>query len=411
MEQQKEYMIVMTSDGRFHRAEKMEQAEVGMEVHFRIAAEQKVLYRWTQILQSNHTKVAVIAIVFLMTLFPIFSWYGSNQSYAYMNIDINPSVELELNDQMQVIEIVPQNKEAEQIVSSMKNWEKKDASEVTFDMIQQSQEMGYVNKDNQVLIGISYLKADFDQNYSEEIETFLLERSDAISIATFLVPDELRKKAHEQKGSVNEMVAERIKKQPVEVEKDSVPITVEDDDKEIIQSFYKEESSEEDQETPDTSIIPVTPTRPEGNPTPSDRSQTSKQADTPVVGKESAPGQQEKDKNGKEVRQEKNKGVEKKKSESPQHGKQKSDLPEKSKDQHKEKQKPGPKSKDNGQRQKDSGKKPGPSKGENEHRKERSDHGKEKSSKRKSENGDEKPAKTNKKHKQNKHKKDEHKHE
>jgi hypothetical protein len=253
MEQQKEYMVVMTRDGKFYRAEKLEQAEVGMEVYFKIADEKKVLHLWTQVLRNNHTKLAVVAIVFLMMLFPVFSWYGNNQAYAYMNIDINPSVELELNEKMQVIDIIPQNREAEEIVVSLKDWKKKDASEVTFDMIEISEDKGFVNASHQVLIGISYLKEDFNQNYTKEFESFLTDNSEDISIATFLVPAELRKKAREQKISVNQMVADRIVEDAEAKEKPEVPVSVEDEDKEIIQSFYKEDSTEEEQESPEPS--------------------------------------------------------------------------------------------------------------------------------------------------------------
>ncbi|MGR9050996.1 anti-sigma-I factor RsgI family protein [Halobacillus faecis] len=248
MEQQNEYMIVMTSDGKFHRAEKINHADIGMEVQFKTVDERKVLHQWTQVMRSHYTRAAVVAIIFLLMVFPVFSWYGSNQAFAYMNIDINPSVELELNDQMQVIDMTPQNEEAEEIVSSLKDWKKKDASEVTFELIELSQEKGYVNDANQVLIGISYLKEVVDQNYTEEIETYLMGKATNINIATFLVPEDLRRKAMNQKASVNEMVADRIKNEEMNQTGDSeLPVHIEDDDREIIQSFYKEDSSEEKQ--------------------------------------------------------------------------------------------------------------------------------------------------------------------
>ncbi|WP_281976108.1 anti-sigma-I factor RsgI family protein [Halobacillus litoralis] len=299
MEQQHEYMVVMTNDGRFHRAENLAHAEVGMEVHFKTYSEHKVLRRWTQVLRNNHTKVAVMAIVFLLAFFPVYSWYGSNQAYAYMNIDINPSVELELNDQMQVLNITAQNAEAKEIVSELKGWKKKDASEVTFDVIHLSNEKGYVNSENQVLIGFSYLHSEYDQEYSEEIENYLLEQSTNMTIATFLVPDEIRKQARDQKATVNETLAERLREEQSETGTGSVPVSVEDDDKEIIQSFYNEESSQEDvQEEPGSTITPTVPMkRGEKSPhlkTPV-RNKAPDHAELPDKGKKTAPGQKKKE--------------------------------------------------------------------------------------------------------------------
>ncbi|MEC3884979.1 anti-sigma factor domain-containing protein [Halobacillus sp. HZG1] len=293
MEQQNEYMIVMTSDGKFHRAEKVDHVDIGMEIQFRTISEREVLHRWTQVLRNNYTRAAVVAIIFLLMVFPVFSWYGSNQAFAYMNIDINPSVELELNDQMKVIDIIPQNEEAEKIVSSLEDWKKKDASEVTFELIELSQEKGYVNDANQVLIGISYLKEQENQKYAEEIETFLMNKAANISVATFLVPKDLRREAIAQKASVNEMVADRIKSEEKDQTGESeLPVHVEDDDREIIQSFYKEESSEEKQkEVLDSEEKPTAP--PAVNVKPENQSAKNRQPEQEgQKGKSQAPGQQ-----------------------------------------------------------------------------------------------------------------------
>ncbi|WP_394219968.1 anti-sigma factor domain-containing protein [Halobacillus trueperi] len=293
MEQQNEYMIVMTSDGKFHRAEKIDYADIGMEVQFRTADERKVLHQWTQLLRNHHMRAAMVAIIFLLMVFPVFSWYGSNQAFAYMNIDINPSVELELNDKMQVIDMIPQNEEAEEIVSSLKDWKKKDASEITFELIELSQEKGYVNDANEVLIGISYLKEEADQNYTEEIETFLVEKAENISIATFMVPKDLRREAIDQKASVNEMVADRIKNEEMDQTGESeLPVHVEDDDREIIQSFYKEDSSEKEQEEwLDSDVKPVVPPAVNVKPEKQDLKNREPEA-ARSKGKAQAPGQQ-----------------------------------------------------------------------------------------------------------------------
>ncbi|GEN53063.1 anti-sigma factor domain-containing protein [Halobacillus faecis] len=341
MEQQNEYMIVMTSDGKFHRAEKINHADIGMEVQFRTVDERKVLHQWTQVLRNRYTRAAVVAIIFLLMVFPVFSWYGSNQAYAYMNIDINPSVELELNDQMQVIDIIPQNDEADEIVTTLKDWKKKDASEVTFELIELSQERGYSNDANQVLIGISYLKEEVNQDYTEEIETFLMEKSANISIATFLVPKDLRRKAIEQKASVNEMVADRIKKEVTDQKGESeLPVHVEDDDREIIQSFYKEDSSEEEQgEVLDSDMKPVAP------PVVKPEKQDAKKREPEQArskGKDQAPGQQKtKADQGEshiEEKDSKNKHIEKKDNKNP----HKDNENKNSKDKHSAK--PSPKS-------------------------------------------------------------------
>ncbi|WP_062512801.1 anti-sigma factor domain-containing protein [Halobacillus sp. KGW1] len=254
MEQSKRYMIVMTKDGQFHRAHKMAGAEIGMEVQFSVVEPRKGMVLWSCVKRHNHMKVAIFAIIFLLALFPAYSWYGSNQAYAYMNIDINPSVELELNDHMQVLDITPQNAEAEEIVASLGDWKKRDASEVTFDLINKSHEKGYVNEANQVLIGISYLQSEYDHDYAEEMEEYLTEQEEHLSVATFLVPDDLRRQAEKGKETVNELLADRLSDDSTEEEAETQAVAIEDDDKEIIQSFYNDDESSEGSEE---SVVPV----------------------------------------------------------------------------------------------------------------------------------------------------------
>ncbi|KHE72328.1 anti-sigma factor domain-containing protein [Halobacillus sp. BBL2006] len=295
MEQKKEYTIVMTHDGRFHRARRLNHAEVGMEVHFQALHEKHAMFRWTQVIDRSHFKVAIISLVLLLTFFPIYSWYGSNQAYAYVNIDINPSVELELNDKMQVLDISPKNERAEEVVEKLEDWKKRDASEVTFDMINMSREMGYVNSENQVLIGVSYIKSDQIDEYSKQMERYLSERSGGMTIATFLVPDQIRQRANESNQSVNAIMAKRINNEgTADSDKDTISVTVEDDDKEIIQSFYKnsspsseerESSVDKNESEPKSSPAVVKPDNAEAHKV------QIKEDPKPGKGKETAPGQ------------------------------------------------------------------------------------------------------------------------
>lgn len=251
MEQNKHYTIVMTSDGQFFRAKRLEDAVVGMEVQFTALTQRR--YLLGRMVRDNRMKMAVATIVFLLAVLPIFSWYGSNQAYAYVNLDINPSVKMELNDHMKVISIIPQNEEAEGLIPLLKDWKKKDASEVTLQLIQLSQEQGYVNEKNQVLIGVSYVK-DEPHDYSSQLETYLTNKILNLSITAFDIPEQIRKEAEETGRSANKLYAESLDQTG-----DSEPQT-EENDRAIIQSFYKGDSSGSvaDQSTSEDSSSDIT---------------------------------------------------------------------------------------------------------------------------------------------------------
>lgn len=272
MEQNRNYTIVMTSDGRFHRANRLEAAEVGMEVQFNVAEENRKLFGWTQILRDNRMKIAIATIVLFVTLLPVFSWYGSNQAYAYVNLDINPSFEMELNDKMQVIAMNPQNEEAENIVALLEDWKKKDASEVTLQTIQISQKLGYVNQAEQVLVGISYVRSDQVENdFSKEIETYLMGEYVGMSVAAFYVPSSIRNEAKDSGKSVNAVMAEYLTTSGSETKSIAKKMTVDDTDEEIIKSFYNKDTRQVTDYEPDekeehkTNSFPNTPKPVKGN--------------------------------------------------------------------------------------------------------------------------------------------------
>ncbi|MDV2888449.1 SigI regulator RsgI, partial [Alkalihalophilus pseudofirmus] len=49
----------------------------------------------------------LVIIIFMSLLFPL---YRNDKAYAYLSIDVNPSIELGVNEKMQVIEMTGFNK-------------------------------------------------------------------------------------------------------------------------------------------------------------------------------------------------------------------------------------------------------------------------------------------------------------
>ncbi len=71
-------------------------------------------------------------MLFIFIILPVFS---NNKAYAYMTIDINPSVEMALNSDYEVIELTPLNDEGKKVVNDIDDWEKTDFKKVIDDII------------------------------------------------------------------------------------------------------------------------------------------------------------------------------------------------------------------------------------------------------------------------------------
>ena len=65
--------------------------------------------------------------------FSFYNYYKciSQSSVRYMSIDVNPSIELGMNENLKVVELIPYNKDGEKIVNMLSNWKRKGIEEVT----------------------------------------------------------------------------------------------------------------------------------------------------------------------------------------------------------------------------------------------------------------------------------------
>ncbi len=155
------YVTLLTPEGEFLQTHKLKQTyEIGDEIHFfPIQGEKrKHLKFWTGFKGKMMVLVSSIVLVFF-TFAPI---YENMQVYAYMTIDVNPSIELGLNDHLEVISAEPYNKEGERILSGLGKWKGKDATQVAEQVLDEIEEQGYLKTEDSVLIAT--VKTDESKN-------------------------------------------------------------------------------------------------------------------------------------------------------------------------------------------------------------------------------------------------------
>lgn len=154
MEVDDPYLTLLTSDGEFLRARKMDRLySIGEEIDFYPVTDyqkrkEKIVFKNFLTLKTVWMSMAVL-IISLGSIIPV---YQNNKAYAYMSIDANTSIEMGLNKNMQVVELNGFNKEAEQIISQLDDWEKKDASELTAIIIEELKDEGYISQSETVVI-------------------------------------------------------------------------------------------------------------------------------------------------------------------------------------------------------------------------------------------------------------------
>ena len=113
------------------------------------------------------------ALALMLLMISILPFKQNNQVYAYLSIDINPSLELGVNKNCQVIELIPYNEDGEKIVSLLHDWEKKDIEDVTSGIMDVIQSQGYLKENHEVILSTVYVntdKQDRNKHIEKEIE-------------------------------------------------------------------------------------------------------------------------------------------------------------------------------------------------------------------------------------------------
>ncbi|MCM3616750.1 anti-sigma factor domain-containing protein [Sutcliffiella horikoshii] len=196
-----EHVTILTPEGEFLKSRKQKgQVDLGEEIVF-FPLHRAEMKRKGKIGSIFRAKWAVISVLTAIILaFSLYPKYASNQVYAYVSVDVNPSIELGINKDMKVISMDAYNKEGKDIIKQLEGWENKDLTSVSSQIFEIFRDNGYLSENSEVLIASVLMNQKNDgwhslmqskiTTISEKIqqdkvsittvETTLQERSDAI---------------------------------------------------------------------------------------------------------------------------------------------------------------------------------------------------------------------------------------
>ncbi|KYD31688.1 anti-sigma-I factor RsgI family protein [Parageobacillus toebii] len=145
LELDEEFVTLLTTEGEFIQVKKDGDYEIGEEIEAQVIKRPIVRCR-----SFRYVITSLVAAVVLLvtTLFH----FPSNEVYAYMSIDINPSIEVGVDEQLKVLKLKAYNEEGKRIVSQLSHWKKKEFVDITMEIIELSMQKGYLQEGGQVLI-------------------------------------------------------------------------------------------------------------------------------------------------------------------------------------------------------------------------------------------------------------------
>lgn len=233
MEINERFLTILTPKGEFLRAQKLNSYyQIGQEIDF-FPVEQEERKKSFSISNLNTFKgkmVLTTVLAVMLAFISIIPFYQNNQVYAYMTIDINPSIELGVNKDYEVIELIPYNEDGKKIVSQLDDWKKKSVHDVASEIIHEIKNQGYMKDNHEVVIATVYAQETIDKNdarLNEEIDEIqAVIQGEDLDLTVVEGTREDREKAKE-KGLTTGLYKESIvKKNKVESKKVEEPVTV-----------------------------------------------------------------------------------------------------------------------------------------------------------------------------------------
>ncbi len=200
--------VVMTDDSVFIKIKMKQNMFPGQKI---LIEREDVLSKDRKNTKYYSVLAGIAAVIILVFVYSFLMNFNVNSTYAYINIDINPSMELEINSRELVVDVKSLNTDAEKLTEGMKV-KGLNINQALKIIIDKSLEDGYLKKEkekNYVLITVALDEAQAN-NEKKKLDDFLdtlktgLEESydTVISPKVVSVPPDYRKKARENNVSM-----------------------------------------------------------------------------------------------------------------------------------------------------------------------------------------------------------------
>jgi hypothetical protein len=235
MEVYQKYMIVMTRDGRFQKAVPIKDTEIGSETEYRPLNWHTSLFFHPRRRLSKPFRIFALATLILILVIPFYFLIGEEETYAYVNVDVNPSIELEIDRSLLVNSLLPLNKEAKEIVDGLDGFQHEHLETVIEMIMHESEDTGLINEGKHMLVGISYTGEEHAENASilDHLKRYMIQENPTWKVAAFKVPEKIRQEARKINKPMNEVMATTVS----EIEESD---SLAEEDKAIINSFYQQ---------------------------------------------------------------------------------------------------------------------------------------------------------------------------
>lgn len=211
LELDEEFVTVLTPEGEFLRVKKEGECEIGEEIEAGVVKKPFPFHR------RSFRYAVVSALVAAVLLITTWVQWPSDAVYAYMSIDINPSIEAGVDDELHVLTLKAYNEEGKNVLAALPSWKNETFSAVAKQIIALSEQKGYLNEGGEVLI--TTVEKEHDASSARKLSAELAEirrsvADDRIVITTANSTMEVRSRAAERGMTTGKLLQIEKKAKP-----------------------------------------------------------------------------------------------------------------------------------------------------------------------------------------------------
>ena len=251
MELKKDYAIVMNDDGGMEKILIKPGMSVGQKIFYfeedivKVSAQKN--FRYSSFMKSFGSIAALFLIVFTF-----FYNYSINKTYAIVSLDINPSIQIEVDNNQKILNVKGMNDDGRNIdFTGVKGKNINDGIKVIKDILV---EKDYLTNNRDVLVGFAFVKNGDETVYEDSIKDAVLANFDKENITYIKAEDKKDvEEAKEQGISLGRYEASKVVNEETKKKITSAPvkeIAEQIKDKENVIYHNAEDESAEDVSAP-----------------------------------------------------------------------------------------------------------------------------------------------------------------
>ena len=216
-------ITLLTPDGEFDKSRRLPRNyEIGEEISYHPTENPLKSFLSFPVIQTAVISAVVTCLMLFSIVIPRFSTHVS----AYMTIDINPSIELGVNDELQVVELRGINADGKRVISHIQEWKNEDVSDIAEEIVLKTKELGYMNDSTrEIIVSKTMIEDDkkLDKQLNQEIKGFTSEISIAnTEVKLIQATENDRDQAKQQGISTGKFIDQKLKEQKGKNEKSNV---------------------------------------------------------------------------------------------------------------------------------------------------------------------------------------------